>query len=327
MIKKLHFILLLLCIMSAPFISLAQTQDSVPEKPPVLGEDRAPSFFNNIISNPAYTGIFGGHNILVNAGIDKPFFTFRNLYHSQYYNAAYDVAFGKKRNNAIGVYYSDMKGGILSSKTIGVNYARSFNLTQDKKFYQKLRVGVSIGEKWIVSDWNRVSFGDMIDPAYGFMWNTSEMRSEPLRKDINFELGAWYQNPVFYFGIGTKNLTEPDEANYGVSLIPRELNVSTGGKIKICNNFAIHPSLCLSYISRFKGKLSSLSPSITGSFKNNYFLGLSYKDLNKITAHAGVIAFNCVSLSVAYGISKNTDLEGFGYPAYIGGDLRINIKN
>jgi hypothetical protein len=105
-----------------------------------------------------------------------------------------------------------------------------------------------------------------------------------------------------------------------------EINISSGGKIIVNKNFSIHPSFNLVIVPGFEGKLSICSPAIIGSFKNNYFLGLSYKDLNKITIHAGAVAFKNITLSAACGISTNTDIAVFGNPAYIGGDLRINLK-
>ena len=327
MTKNTLTLLFLFCMLSASLISSAQNADSSQFNNKIIDEDRAHSFFNNIISNPAYTGIFGGHNILINAGIDKPFFTFRDLYTPLQCNIAYDVAFGKERNNAIGAYYSDITGGIFHSKSIGLTYARNINLTDDKKFYHKLRVGASVSYNQTANDWSLASFGDMIDPSEGFIWNTQELRIDTLMAYLKADFGLWYHNPVFYFGLATKNIFQPDTSKYGMTMLHKEFNISTGGKINIDNNFSINPSLNMNIVWGYGGKLSTFSPALFGSFKNKCFLGVSYKDMNKITVHAGVMAFDFVSLAVAYGISTNKDLDGFGYPAYIGGDLRINIKN
>ncbi|NTW34416.1 MAG: hypothetical protein HGB12_17650 [Bacteroidetes bacterium] len=73
MIKQLHYILLLNCILFANIVSYAEKPDSITYTNKIISTDIANSFFNNILSNPAYTGIFNGHNIRINAEIDKPF--------------------------------------------------------------------------------------------------------------------------------------------------------------------------------------------------------------------------------------------------------------
>ncbi|OQA02167.1 MAG: hypothetical protein BWY70_00098 [Bacteroidetes bacterium ADurb.Bin408] len=327
MIKRKQVIILFFLWFFMPELSFAVPQDTIPDTNNVAIIDRSHSLFNNIVTNPAYAGILGGHNILLNAEIDNSFFTFKNMYTPQQYNLAYDVVFGKKKNCAVGALFSYTTGGIIQ-KTFGeIIYAQNINLTKNLRFYHKLRLGVSVSLNRAITNWHLTSFGDQIDPKYGFVWNTAESPYDSIRCYINFNWGMWYHNPVFYLGFTIKNLTEPDFSFYGTSKIPREFIVSTGGSIKIDDNFSLHPAFNMSIVKGFGRKLSTYSPSIMGSYKNNYFLGLSYKDLNKITVHAGGVALKSIFLSVAYGIFTHTDLMGFGYPAYIGGDIRISINN
>jgi len=327
--KQSHFLLLFVFLQFAPVFSFAGISDTIPDTNNVVTIDRSHSLFNNITSNPAYTGIFGGHNILINAGVDKPFFAFRNLYTPLQYNVAYDVAFGKKRNNAIGAFYSNSAGGISISSSFGLSYARNFNLTKNNKFYHKVRVGATITSNIIAVDFIKTYWADQIDPVYGFVWSPSS--NIFMKSFVKFypdvDIGAWYYNPIFYLGIAEKNIIQSDTLLYKISILPREFIVSVGGNINVSNNFSFHPSFNMSIVKGIENKLSTYSPAITCSFKNSYFVGLSYKDLNKITVHAGVVALNRVSLSVLYSLPTFAMSNDFGSPAYIGGDLRIFIKN
>ena len=328
--KQSHLILLFIFLQSAPVLSFAGSKDSIPDTNNVTTIDRSHSLFNNIITNPAYTGIYGGHNILVNAGIDNPLFNYDNLYSQQQYDIEYDVAFGKKRNNAVGASYTYLNEVTFVNSVYNLTYARNFNLTKNVKFYHKLRVGVSLSLNMSKGDWSKMTWWDQIDPAYGYIWGNSSFlfsHTDTSNMYIKSDIGAWYHNPVFYFGIATKNLTQPTTSYYRKSIIPREYNISTGGKIDIGNNFALHPSLNMTIVLGYEGKFSTYSPTVLGSYKNNYFFGFSYKDLNKITFHAGAAAFKCITFSGVYGISTNTDLNGMGYPAFVGGEIRINLKN
>jgi len=316
-------------MLSVPFFSLAQTPDSITDASKIVDVDKAHSLFNNIITNPAYTGIFGGHNILVNAGIDKPFFNYDNLYSQRQYDIEYDVAFRKNRNNAVGASYSYLSEVTFVNSVYNLTYARNFDLTKNEKFYHKLRIGVSMSIGTIKGDWSKMTWWDQVDPAFGYIWGTIYSHPDTVYNNsyIKSDVGLWYHNPVFYFGLATKNLTQPTTRFYRVSIIPREFNISAGGKINIGNDFAVHPSLNMTLVLGYEGKFSTYSPVVLGSYKNSYFFGFSYKDLNKITFHAGAVVFKNITFSAAYGISTNTDFNGIGYPAFVGGDIRINLKN
>ena len=121
--KNIRFILFQFFFLSSLF-SFAQYTDTIPKKNDITQADISHSFFNNISSNPAYTGIFNGHNIRINTELEKPLFDTRYLFSPLQYNISYDVALGKKCSNAIGVFYSRIKAGNYVDSTYGISYAR-----------------------------------------------------------------------------------------------------------------------------------------------------------------------------------------------------------
>lgn len=221
-------------------------------------------------------------------------------------------------------------GGSFINTTMTASYARSFKLTDNLNFFQKLRLGVALKLNIVTFDMSTAIFGDEINPNYGFVEQSSCDRiiqgNSIIRYNPNIDMGIWYYNPFYYLGFSAKNIIQTDSLFEKFILLPREYYISSGGKINIGNDFFIHPSLNINIIQGYTGKISSFSPALMGSLKNKYFLGLSYKDLSKITIHAGAVLHNDYMLSFACGISGKNDMSGFKSPSYIGGDLKINIK-
>ena len=102
-----------------------------------------------------------------------------------------------------------------------------------------------------------------------------------------------------------------------------EYVISCGGNIKLDKYFTLHPSIFMNIINEYKGNFNSYEPAILCTFKGNYLFGISYKDLNKITIHAGAMLFKRLTISAACGFSTNSDFNEFGEPAYIGGNIKI----
>jgi type IX secretion system PorP/SprF family membrane protein len=328
---RLWYFFFIIIIFIADFNVSASNSDTVKtDTTKTEIQDFTYSFFNNFKLNPSITGIHGEFDFELEAGIDKPLRTYGDFYQPQYYSFLFDVAIGKKRKLALGLFLNEAKGGAIENLSGGFAVSKTFYLSKNKSdsAFHKLSVGVSTEYNIVSFAWDKITFGDMIDPRYGFVYNTQETKPGSLSKQfINFSAGIWYNNPLVYCGFSVHNITQPNLSLYSASIIPREFYISSGGNLKLSKQFSLHPSFNVSIIKGFKGKLNSYSPAIICSYHQKYIAGFSYMDLNKIAIHTGCAFAKHLELFVTCAFSTNADLYQFGTLSYLGGKLQYNIKN
>jgi hypothetical protein len=104
-----------------------------------------------------------------------------------------------------------------------------------------------------------------------------------------------------------------------------EFNVSAGGRIFIDKHFVLHPSFNANLVKGFKGKQNSYNPALLAAYNEKYFLGISYKDMNKLSVHAGAMIWK-ILCNAECGYTLNNDISYTGNPVYIGGSIRLILK-
>jgi type IX secretion system PorP/SprF family membrane protein len=284
--------------------------------------------FNNIVLNPAYTGIFNGQNIIVRTEFSTPMVQTSDLYRPQQYMAAYDASLGEVGSNAIGFYFSDAKSGAFSNTVFGASYAHNFDLFPKSSFYNNINVGISFSYNLVNLDYTNLTWGDQIDPAYGFIYNTNESKPSSLSNSYtDCILGFWYTNPFFYLGTSARSLTHPNAGVLNSYNLPILFDVACGGNIFHHENFSLSPSINAKIIQGYKGKLNSYNPALLFTYRHKYIAGLSYRDLNKLTINAGYVFLDRFKLSASCGFFTNSDLYKFGSLGFIGAEIRYNIKS
>jgi len=324
--KKYRLLIIVFVILFSKFI-YAQNVDTSAYRKNLTDLNLADIFFNTPLINPAYTGVVEGHNIYVKSFYDKPFFELRDNFCTPRQNSvSYDFTFGKQKYDALGIFYIDKKNGASTEEWYGINYARHINISR-KQFYHNIRIGGSFVFVRHLFDWDKLRFMDNIDAKYGFVWNTGEIKFEPLRAYAKFDYGLWYHNPLFYVGMATVNVSEPDMGYWGVNKLFRQYEISSGGNIKLSESISLHPALNMNVMPVGKNNLYLISPSLLGAFNNKFYVGLTYKNLNKISFLTGATISKRFFLSAFCGIATKEELAAFGTPAFIGGNLRVNINH
>lgn len=321
----------LICFLLLKFLSFAHlglyAQDT--DTSEVRKSDETHALFNDNLSNPAYTGVFGGQHLHVFGGVSNPFYNYGKFNVPVSASASYDFSFGKKVNQSLGVFYNRSQEGYFSGYNAGLSYARMFDLYVTKDVYHKLRIGASLYYQEEQFDRSRLTFGDQIDLKYGFVWNTSEYyyksASDTLKQTTGLNAGLWYHNPIAYFGIATNSMFDNDTTQWRFNAIPRMVNIAVGGHVYLNGVYALHPALNIEWGLGSLKMLSSWSPSLTVSRNNKLYLGFQYKDMNKLTVVAGVNAGKAISFSLMYGVYPSF---GFGLydAAFLGTQLRLKIR-
>jgi type IX secretion system PorP/SprF family membrane protein len=120
-----------------------------------------------VYNNPAMTGAFNApsfHSAYRNQwpGIDGTYVT---------YFGAVD-GYVEQLHGGVGLAYAaDIAGeGTLTTQSIGVSYAYQARINEKTTF----RIGLSGHRFKRTLDWSKLSFGDQIDPRYGFIYATSQ---------------------------------------------------------------------------------------------------------------------------------------------------------
>lgn len=291
--------------------------------------NEAHAFFNDNITNPAYTGIFSGHHIHLFGGVNQPFYNYGEFNVPYKAGASYDFTFGKNVNQSLGLFYQRSQEGVLSGYKAGLSYAHTFDIYATKDFYHKIRAGAGLCYQREHFDMNRLTFGDMIDPKYGFVWNTSEyltrLGRDTLSEVAGLSAGFWYYNPYGYLGVAANGTGSYDTTLKKIQTASGFVNIAAGGHVYLSYVYALHPAMNIEWGMGALKTLSSWSPSLTFSRNDKLYLGIQYKDMNKLTLIAGLNAGNVLNFSLMYGVYPADGLA-WNDMAYLGGQLRFKIR-
>lgn len=284
------------------------------------------SSFDNLINNPAYTGIIKGHTLTFSAGIDKPMVNTHMLYHDQAYSFNYEMQLGSEDNQTgLGLSISNYKSGISSSSPVGIYFSQSHRFQTKSKLlkFHEFRMGFSTSYVKELLQFQKLTFGDMIDPRYGFVHYTIEMKPPSNYQDyFSVNSGLLYRNNISYFSFSCNNiiniqLKDPPYNTKANEL--KEYNISAGATMNINNGFRLGIS---AFGSLYFGKLkqrNKYSPSITAIYSDIFFASLCYRSFCELSIKIGSILFGRLMLSAEYAISDKKVLNnGEGIPAFAG---------
>jgi type IX secretion system PorP/SprF family membrane protein len=158
-----------------------------------------------VYNNPAMTGAFNApsfHSAYRNQwpGIDGTYVT---------YFGAVD-GYVEQLHGGFGLAYAaDIAGeGTLTTQSIGASYAYQARINEKTTF----RIGLSGHRFKRTLDWSKLSFGDQIDPRYGFIYATSQKFG--LEKVNNFKAsgGVALLNERYLIAYAMNNFNTPNQA-------------------------------------------------------------------------------------------------------------------
>nr|MDQ3100635.1 PorP/SprF family type IX secretion system membrane protein [Bacteroidota bacterium] len=83
-------------------------------------------------------------------------------------------------------------------------------------------------------DWSKLTFGDMIDPRRGFIYNTNDVPRGGTVGNADFSAGVLGYSDIFFVGFAAHHLTEPNESLIvGTSKLPMKLTGHAGAAIPV----------------------------------------------------------------------------------------------
>lgn len=215
-------------------------------------------------------------------------------------------------NGGLGIQVmNDQSGnGVFNNYYISGMY--SYNLPVNRKFSMRFGLQGSYIQKNL--DWSKLTFGDMIDPRYGFIFQTQETPGLDNAKMADFSAGWLGYSQRFYGGFAVHHMTQPREQflNGDKNFLPRKYTVHAGWKIPLNKRFPKEGSVSPNFMYVRQGNDLAFNPNA-----NKLFLGL-YAQKGPIVggvwmrSNTGSIeGFATESFIMLFGLQ--TDYLRFGY--------------
>ena len=187
--------------------------------------------FSQFYANPIYLNpAFAGSQIC-----PRIVFNYRNQWPSLTgtyvtYAASFDQYF-QAVGGGLGISAFHDRAGEGTLNTTNINAMYAYNKPVNRYFSMSAALQVTYFQKAI--DWNRLTFGDMIDARYGFIYSTQETPILNSKNGVDFSSGILVYSQKFYGGFAVHHLFEPDEALMGASKLPRRYTFHGGVAIPI----------------------------------------------------------------------------------------------
>lgn len=185
-------------------------------------------YSNPVYLNPALAGSSGCPRIALNYRNQWPQLTGNFIT----YAAAYDT-YAKNLSGGVGIMaMHDQQGqGTIQTSMIAGTY--SYYLKVNRKFRIMFGGQAAYFQKYL--DWSKLTFGDMIDPRRGFIYQTGDIpRGDGSHGFFDVSAGMVGFTKNFYFGVAAHHLNRPDESMIlGDSRLPIRITGHMGANIKL----------------------------------------------------------------------------------------------
>jgi type IX secretion system PorP/SprF family membrane protein len=210
-------------------------------------------YANPIYLNPALAGSTGCPRIVSNYRNQWPQLTGNYITSA----VAYD-SYVKSVSGGLGVIAMHDMQGQTTIQTSMIGGVYSYNLKVNRKFSIMIGARAAYFQKFL--DWDKLTFGDMIDPRRGFIYQTGDVpRGNGRRGFFDVSAGAVGFGKNYYFGIAAHHLNRPDESMIlGTSRLPMRITGHAGAEIKLgqrgryTNTTSILPNIIYQYQNGFQ---------------------------------------------------------------------------
>jgi type IX secretion system PorP/SprF family membrane protein len=152
-------------------------------------------------------------------------------------------------------------------------------------------------------DWSKLTFGDMIDPKYGFIYTTKESKNQELVSYPDFSAGGLIYSKRFYAGFAVFHLTEPEEGFLGPgSPLPKKYTGHAGAMIPIDGRYG-QSNISPNVIYQQQGDFRELNLGLYLT-KGSIVGGLWYRNQDAIVAMVGLYQ-DMVRMGYSYDITTS----------------------
>jgi len=181
--------------------------------------------------NPAFAGSARCPRVALNYRNQWPALAKTYITYAASYDQHIDALSG-----GLGLVVMNDKAGEGTVSTTNVSAIYSYQLNVSRTFSIKAGLEATYVQKKV--DWDKLTFGDMIDPRYGFVYQTQEVRPNETKSFADFSAGILLFSSKFYGGVAVNHLTQPDEAFIveGGSQLPMKITGHVGAMLPVGGN-------------------------------------------------------------------------------------------
>jgi type IX secretion system PorP/SprF family membrane protein len=184
-------------------------------------------YANPIYLNPAFAGTAVCPRVILNYRNQWPAISGTFVTYSASYDQHVDNLSG-----GLGLLFNSDNAGEGTLKTNMISGIYSYRLQVNRFFSIKAGFEATYFQKSI--DWSKLTFGDQIDPRYGFIYYTQETKPKDLTKGTtDFSAGILGYGESIYGGIAAFHLTQPNEGFFSVAKLPMRIVAHAGGVIDL----------------------------------------------------------------------------------------------
>jgi type IX secretion system PorP/SprF family membrane protein len=190
-------------------------------------------YANPLYLNPAFAGSARCPRLNINYRNQWP--SLKETYITS--SASYDQHFDGL-NGGLGLMFLNDKAGEGTITTTNISGIYSYQLNVNRKLSMRFGLQGTYVQKKL--DFDKLTFGDMIDPRYGFVYETQETRPKESRSFMDFSGGVLMYTSKVYGGLAVHHLTEPDEAFIvkGTSKLPMKITAHIGALIPVGDTYS-----------------------------------------------------------------------------------------
>ena len=209
-------------------------------------------YANPLYLNPAFAGSHGCPRFSLNYRNEWPSLTGNYVT----YSASYDQYFSNISGGIGVIGMHDQQGqGTIYTSMIGLIY--SYHLKVNRKFSMLFGARAAMFNKFL--DWDKLTFGDMIDPRKGFIYETGDVPRAGSKYFFDASAGFVGYSKNFFFGGAVHHLNKPNESMIeGTSKLPMRFTGHMGAEIKLGkqskynNSTSIMPNVIYQYQNGFQ---------------------------------------------------------------------------
>lgn len=162
-------------------------------------------YANPIYLNPAFAGSHRCPRIIFNYRNQWPNISGTFVTTSFSYDMRVEALSG-----GLGLHFLNDRAGMGTMGITRFSAMYAYQVAITRQFSMAFGLQATYGQKKL--DWDKLTFGDQIDPKYGFIYNTLETKNQEIVSYPDFSAGVLGYSKRFYAGLAVFHLTEPEEA-------------------------------------------------------------------------------------------------------------------
>ena len=223
-------------------------------QPEVFAQDPTFTQFyaNPLYLNPAFAGSNKCPRISMNYRNEWPNLSGNYIT----YSTSYDK-YVKNIKGGLGLLatYDQQGKGTISTSMLGLIY--SYHLKINRKFTLLFGARAAYYQKTL--DVTKLTFGDMIDPRKGFIYNTGDVLQNASRQFFNASMGVVGFSKNFYAGLAVHHLNQPNESMITNGSSPQKMRITA------------HAGATIALVKGARGtKSTSLMPNIIFQYQQGF---------------------------------------------------------